>query len=134
MKFTDFNAAQIRIARSTNRFEEVVDFYEKGIGLTRLSDFSSRDGYTGVIFGFPHSNYHLQFTKHIDGSPCPAPTKDNLFVFYIPEEREIEKVVARLQDMGYYEVSLENTDWKEKGIMIEDPDGWRVVLMNTRGI
>lgn len=36
--------------------------------------------------------------------------------------------------MGYGEVEPENEYWKEKGKTIEDPDGWRVVLMNTKGI
>jgi hypothetical protein len=28
----------------------------------------------------------------------------------------------------------ENPYWEERGITIEDPDGWRVVLMNTPGL
>lgn len=31
--------------------------------------------------------------------------------------------------MGYDEVEPENPYWKDKGITIEDPDGWRIVLM-----
>jgi hypothetical protein len=27
-------------------------------------------------------------------------------------------------------VEPENSYWKEKGITVEDPDGWRIVLMN----
>lgn len=56
-------------------------------------------------------------------------TKDNLLVFYIKECNEIEKVSKRLHAMGYDEVDPENPYWKEKGITIEDPDGWRIVLM-----
>lgn len=36
--------------------------------------------------------------------------------------------------MGYPEVEPENLYWTEKGITIEDPDGWRLILMNTEGI
>jgi len=36
--------------------------------------------------------------------------------------------------MGYPEVAPENPYWMQKGITIEDPDGWRLVLMNTEGI
>ncbi len=36
--------------------------------------------------------------------------------------------------MGYPEVEPENLYWKEKGVTIEDPDGWRIVLMNTEGV
>lgn len=78
----------------------------------------------------PHTDYHLEFTSHQDGSPCPAPTKDNLLVFYIENKDEIMHVVNRLAQMGYNEVEPENPYWKDKGVTIEDPDGWRVVFMN----
>ncbi|QTM98217.1 VOC family protein [Sediminibacillus dalangtanensis] len=134
MEFTDFSASQIRIARPTDKFEEIIRFYEKGLGLKILTTFSGHRGYEGVIFGLPDLPYHLEFTRHADGSPCPAPTKDNLLVFYIPDKDDQEKVAERLSDMGYGEVEPENHYWKEKGKTIEDPDGWRVVLMNTDGI
>ncbi|MCD5323438.1 MULTISPECIES: VOC family protein [Pontibacillus] len=134
MEFNDFTAVQVRVARPTDQFEEVVGFYEKGIGLRRLTEFSGHNGYHGVILGLPGLSYHLEFTKHDDGSPCKAPTQDNLLVFYIPSEEEISKVTARLGEMGYAEVEPENPYWREKGKTIEDPDGWRVVLMNTNGI
>ncbi|MBP1949711.1 VOC family protein [Virgibacillus litoralis] len=134
MEFNDFSAAQVRIARPTDKFDEVIDFYEKGLGLERLTDFANPDGYTGVILGLPNAGYHLEFTKHADGSPCPAPTEDNLLVFYIPEKSKIDHVANRLHSMGYPDVPPENDYWKEKGVTIEDPDGWRIVLMNTNGI
>lgn len=134
MNFNTFNATQVRIARPTDHFKHVIEFYEHGIGLKRLTEFTGHEGYTGVILGLPGAAYHLEFTTHNSGSPCPAPTKDNLLVFYIPEKTEINRITKRLKDMGYSEVAPENGYWKEKGVTIEDPDGWRVVLMNTKGI
>ena len=93
------NWVKFRIARPTDKFEEVTSFYEKGLGLKRIGEFYDHEGYDGVMFGLPDEEYHLEFTRHEDGSPCPAPTKDK------------------------------NPYWKEKGITIEDPDGWRIVLM-----
>ncbi|GGA67733.1 hypothetical protein GCM10008025_09480 [Ornithinibacillus halotolerans] len=130
MEFKDFSAAQVRIARPTDKFEEVIDFYENGLGLKRIGQFEGHRGYEGVIYGLPDVNYHLEFTRHIDGSPCPAPTKDNLLVFYIINKDEIVKVAERLHNMGYPEVEPENEYWKELGVTIADPDGWRIVLMN----
>jgi hypothetical protein len=40
----------------------------------------------------------------------------------------------RLEDMGYHQVESENPYWDRGGVTIEDPDGWRIVLMNTTGI
>ena len=46
----------------------------------------------------------------------------------------LKLVVARLGEMGYFPAEPENPDWAARGVTIEDPDGWRIVLMNTEGI
>lgn len=66
-------------------------------------------------------------------APCPAPTKDNLLVFYIPEKEAVEAIVARLAQLGFPVVEAENHYWAQHETTIEDPDGWRIVLQNTRG-
>ncbi len=48
--------------------------------------------------------------------------------------RPTDKLADRIFSLGYNSVEPENPYWKEKGITIEDPDGWRIVLMNTKGI
>ncbi|MCL5030439.1 MAG: VOC family protein [Bacteroidetes bacterium] len=128
------NVAQVRIARPTDKLNEIKKFYGEGLGLPILSSFENHKGYSGVMFGLPGSEYHLEFTHHQNGSPCPAPTKDNLLVFYITDKKELENLAGRIFSMGYKSVEPENPYWEEKGVTIEDPDGWRIVLMNTRGI
>ncbi|MDI7742993.1 VOC family protein [Lysinibacillus fusiformis] len=125
---------QVRVARPTDQLKSLERFYCIGLGLEKLGSFSGHRGYTGLLIGLPDVSYHLEFTQHIDGSPCPAPSKDNLLVFYMPNEQSIEKITQRLQEMGYPEVTPENPYWEEKGVTVEDPDGWRIVLMNTNGI
>ena len=126
--------AQVRVARPTDRMKEVVRFYCDGLGLKQTGSFEDHDGYSGVMLGLPGRVYHLEFTEHSEGSPCPAPTKDNLLVLYMPDEEAINRLVERLGLLGYAPVPPENPYWEEKGITFEDPDGWRVVLMNTEGI
>ncbi|MEK3808095.1 VOC family protein [Bacillus sp. FSL H8-0547] len=128
------NYVQVRVARPTNNLQEIVQFYGEGLGLKQIGQFQNHEGYNGVMFGIPDASYHLEFTQHIDGSPCPAPTKDNLLVFYIPVQDEIQRLYSQLTTMGYKAVEPENPYWKESGITIEDPDGWRIVLMCTKGI
>lgn len=130
----DLSVAQIRVARPTDKFDEVIRFYRDGLGLKTLGTFAGHAGYEGIMFGLPDAGFHLEFTHHAEGSPCPAPTRDNLLVFYIPEEDAIKRLVARLGQMGYSPVPPENPYWEARGITIEDPDGWRIVLMNTEGI
>lgn len=126
----DLPVAQVRIARPTDKLDEVVRFYTDGIGLKRIASFKEHQGYNGEILGLPEISYHLEFTQHVDGSPCPAPTKDNLLVFYIPNQNVVDRIAERLRTMGYPPVLPENPYWEKDGVTIEDPDGWRVVLMN----
>lgn len=44
MHFSDFSAVQVRIARPTDRFDEIVAFYEKGLGLKSLAVFPATTG------------------------------------------------------------------------------------------
>lgn len=129
-----FPVVQMRIARPTDKFEQVIDFYESGLGLQRVGEFLNHEGYDGVMFGLPDMNYHLEFTRHISGTPCPAPTKDNLFVFYLPNWETVTQVANRLQNRGYPAMTAENPYWGDDSITIEDPDGWRIVLYCSTGL
>ena len=122
---------QFRVARPTSQLQKVVEFYRDGVGLNVIGSFEGHDGYDGIMLGLPDASYHLEFTQHVEGSPCPAPTKDNLLVFYFPDKDARDKIVQRLNQMGYKEVAPENPYWKNAGVTIEDPDGWRIVLQNS---
>ena len=126
--------AQVRIARPTDRLEEVVRFYRDALGLEQIASFEGHAGYEGVMLALPGRRDHLEFTRYASGSPCPAPTKDNLLVFYVKDDGAIREMAARLQRHGHEPVEPENPYWAEKGLTFEDPDGWRVVLMHTVGI
>lgn len=123
-------AQQFRIARPTDKLEEVVRFYRDGLGLPVLGGFSGHAGYDGVMVGLPDSTHHLEFTRHGGGSPGQAPTNDNLLVLYIADRASRDAAVARLSAMGYRAVPPENPYWLDKSVTIPDPDGWRVVLFD----
>ena len=130
----NMDVTQVRVARPTDKLGEVVRFYSEGLGLKVIGSFQGHAGYSGVLLGLPGGEYHLEFTQHSKGSPCPAPSRDNLLVFYIPNAKSIERIASRLAALGYRAVPPENPYWQEKGVTIEDPDGWRVVLMNSAGV
>ena len=123
-------AVQFRIARPTDKLEEVVKFYNKGVGLPIIGSFKDHDGYDGVMIGLPGSECHLEFTHHADGSPCPAPTRDNLIVLYFDKPADQMETADRMRLYGYNTVVPENPYWEYKSLTFEDPDGWRVVLYN----
>lgn len=121
----------LRVARPTDRLNEVVQFYVGGLGLERLGSFENHEGFDGVIVGTPGAPYHLEFTHqrgHIAGK---APTEDNLLVFYLPDRSEWTAVIERMESAGYEPVPSLNPYWDRNGRTFEDPDGYRVVLQNA---
>jgi catechol 2,3-dioxygenase-like lactoylglutathione lyase family enzyme len=125
---------QIRVARPTDKLAQVVAFYRDGMGLPVIAHFENHDGYSGVILGTPTDQVHLEFTCTEAGSPCPAPTKDNLLVFYISEDRVFAEAVKRMKDHGYQPVEPENPYWRDKSCTFEDPDGWRTIIYHGEAL
>ena len=70
-------AVQFRMARPTNQLSEVVNFYQRGLGLKVLGQFQNHDGYDGVMLGLPDKDHHLEFTQYKDKLPLPEPTKEH---------------------------------------------------------
>ena len=121
----------LRVARPTDHLDEVIRFYTSGLGLTVLGSFEDHDGFDGVMLGTEGAPYHFEFTRqrgHVAGS---APTKDNLLVFYLPDESAWQAAVDRMTAAGYEPVPSYNPYWDRLGRTYEDPDGYRVVLQNA---
>jgi deazaflavin-dependent oxidoreductase (nitroreductase family) len=120
---------QLRVARHTERLDEVVAFYRDGIGLTEIGGFSDHDGYDGVFLAVPGTDGHLEFTAG-GGHGAPAPHPESLLVLYLGDREAVQAVAARL---GVDPVPPANPYWAEHGVTFEDPDGFRVVLVPERG-
>ena len=101
-------AAQIRIARPTDRLDEVVAFYRDGLGLPELYRFAGHDGYDGVMIGLPGRTHHLEFTSHRNGSPGVSPSRDNLLVFYVLDAGQLARARGRLEALGQRPVPPDN--------------------------
>ena len=81
------------------------------------------------MLGLPGGHYHLEFTSSHAGSPCPAPSRENLLVLYFEGEAAMYDTVERLAGFGHVPVDADNPYWGRTGALtFEDPDGWRIVL------
>ena len=117
---------QLRVARHTERLEEVVAFYQDGIGLTEIGGFRDHNGYDGVFLAVPGTGAHLELTAGgSDGAPAPHP--ESLLVLYLGDRGAVQTVAARL---GVDPVAPANPYWAEHGVTFQDPDGFRVVLVS----
>jgi catechol 2,3-dioxygenase-like lactoylglutathione lyase family enzyme len=119
---------QLRVARHTERLEEVVRFYRDGLGLREVGRFRDHDGYDGVFLEVPGTGAHLELTAGGDhGAPTPHP--ESLIVLYLGDEDAVAEVSGRL---GIEPVAAANPYWAEHGLTFADPDGFRVVLVPER--
>jgi catechol 2,3-dioxygenase-like lactoylglutathione lyase family enzyme len=116
---------QVRIARHTQRLDELVRFYRDGIGLAEIGGFDDHDGYSGVFLAIPGSGAHLELTcggQHA----APQAHPESLIVLYLGSSEAVEEAAARLEAQP---VEAANPYWNEHGLTFEDPDGFRVVLV-----
>lgn len=121
----------LRIARPVADLARTKAMYCEGLGLEVLGAFEGHDGFDGVMVGSPGAGHHFEFT-HCGRHPvAPAPTAEDLVVFYLPDEAEWKAACARMAAAGFREVESFNPYWDAKGRTFEDPDGYRTVLQNA---
>src|SRR5215469_11136990 len=88
-------ANQLRIARHTERLDELVRFYRDGLGLVEIGGFHDHDGYDGVFLEVPGTGAHLELTAGGEhGAPAPHP--ESLLVLYLGDTATVTEVGARL--------------------------------------
>ena len=127
----DLLRTHLRVARPTDDLAAVVRFYRDGLGLDVLSEFNDHEGFDGVMPGRKGAGYHLEFTRKTGHAAGKAPTRDNLLVFYLPDESEWQRAVDQMQRQGHQPVKSFNPYWDKNGKTFEDPDGYRVVLQHA---
>jgi catechol 2,3-dioxygenase-like lactoylglutathione lyase family enzyme len=120
---------ELRVARHTERLDELVAFYRDGLGLPEIGRFRGHDGYDGVFLDVPGTRAHLELTTG-GGHGAPEPHPESLLVLYLGDRDAVDRVVARL---GAEPVAPANPYWAAHGITFADPDGFHVVLVAEGG-
>ncbi|WP_092007746.1 VOC family protein [Polaromonas sp. OV174] len=122
---------QLRIVRPVSSVERSLAMYCDGLGLRELDRFVDHQGFDAAILGFPGLSYHFAFTHCRDHPVIPAPTVDDLAVFYIPDLAEWQRLSGAMLAAGFTEVSSFNPYWQRRGRTFADFDGYRVVLQQA---
>ena len=119
---------QLRIARPVSNIGRTQDMYVRGLGLSVVGSFEDHEGFDGVMLGAPGAGYHLEFTVSRKHPVRPAPTVEDLAVFYMPSETEWRAACASMEVAGFKPVASHNPFWEKNGRTYEDHDGYRIVL------
>lgn len=122
---------EYRNARHTNNLEPIVEFYTNIIGLKVLSFFENHNDYSGSFLGKPNHDWHLEFTTSKDKAEHKFDV-DDILVFYPTEKNEYDEIVDRIKTRNIEQIKAKNPYWDDNGIMIKDPDGFRVIISNMK--
>ena len=122
-----FAATQLRVARPSSNYREVVAFYAVTLGLPVLAQWEGHEDYDGTVVGLPDASRQLEILSVADLTP--APTSEDQLVFYLGSPEQVEAVVARLTAAGHASRLSPNPYWQETGARcFVDPDGYWLVL------
>ncbi|MDN3643243.1 VOC family protein [Lutimonas halocynthiae] len=122
---------EFRNARHTDNLKLIEEFYTNIIGLKVLFSFENHNNYNGVFIGKEGHNWHLEFTA----SNIKAEHKfdiEDVLVFYPTERDEYDKIVGQIETNNIEKIKSRNPFWNDNGIMIQDPDGFGVIVSNLK--
>ena len=122
---------EFRNARHTDNLKLIEEFYTKIIGLEVLFSFENHNNYSGVFIGKQDHDWHLEFTSSKDKAEHKFDLEDML-VFYPKERDEYDKIVERIEANSIKKIKSRNPYWNDNGIMIQDPDGFGVIVSKLK--
>jgi len=122
---------EFRLARHTNRIDEIIDFYTNALGFSILGNFEGHEGYDGVFIGTSGAGWHLEFTTTRE----PLIHKfdeDDLLVFYPETNGDYRDILTSLYNNEVAEEVPKNPYWQSNGKLFKDPDGYGVIISDVR--
>ncbi|WP_284652582.1 VOC family protein [Flavobacterium terrisoli] len=120
-----------RYARHTNDLERIKAFYIDVLGMELLGSFENHDGYDGIFIGKPTLDWHLEFTKSDDLAKHTF-DEDDILVFYPKTISEYKALIDQLAENGIKTIESKNPYWNQNGIMVLDPDGYRIIISSSK--
>jgi catechol 2,3-dioxygenase-like lactoylglutathione lyase family enzyme len=121
----------LRVARHTTDLDRIAAFYTGLLGLQKLGEFQSHDGYDGLFLGKTGSDWHLEFTISSE-TPDHQPDEDDLLVFYVDSEEVLKELQDQFSNAGYQPETAKNPYWNSRGLTYTDPDGFKIVISVSR--
>lgn len=116
-----------RYARHTTSLDKIEKFYKEVVGLKKLGGFENHDDYNDLFLGLPGADWHLEFTTSTD-KPGSRFDDDDILVFYVNAEIELAGIKRIITQKNIPVEIPKNPYWAANGIMITDPDGYKVVF------
>jgi len=122
---------EFRCARHTDNLKLIEEFYTRIIGLEVLFSFENHNNYSGIFLGKQGHDWHLEFTTSDNKAEHKFDIED-ILVFYPAEKDEHDKIIEQIELNDIEKIKPGNPYWNDNGIMIQDPDGYGVIVSNLK--
>lgn len=124
---------KLRVARHTNDIQKIENFYVDILGFERLGSFENHSNYDGVFLGNPESDWHFEFTASLSKATHIF-DDDDILVLYPSNISKYNSLINNIISHNISFITSKNPYWNENGKMIQDPDGYRIVLSSLKAI
>ncbi|MDQ6472879.1 VOC family protein [Flavobacterium sp. LHD-80] len=123
----------LRVARHTNNLKEIEDFYVNILGFERLGGFQNHNNYDGVFIGKSGLDWHFEFTQS-EIKANHTFDEDDVIVLYPKSVSDYNNLINKLIRLNISTITAVNPFWNENGKMIQDPDGYRIVISPLKAV
>jgi hypothetical protein len=115
---------RLRIARHTNRFEEVVAFYRDRVGFPGDRSIRESRRLRRRVPRDPRHQYSVRATTGGDHPP-PDPHPESLIVLFLESRAAIDEIAGQINQPP---VVPANPYWRANARAYADPDGFQLLL------
>ena len=123
----------LRVARHTNNLDKIEDFYVDILGFERLGGFKNHNNYDGAFIGKSGLDWHFEFTQS-EAKAIHSFDEDDITVLYPKTISDYNQLIERIINNNISFITAINPYWNENGKMIQDPDGYRIVISPLKAV
>ncbi|WP_035643758.1 MULTISPECIES: VOC family protein [unclassified Flavobacterium] len=117
----------LRVARHTDDLKRIEDFYVNVLGFEQLGEFQNHNNYNGIFIGKSGLDWHFEFTQSNNKAKHTF-DEDDVIVLYPKSILDYNNLINKLEHHNISTIAATNPFWNENGKMIQDPDGYRIVI------
>ncbi|ABQ05858.1 VOC family protein [Flavobacterium johnsoniae] len=123
----------LRVARHTNDLKKIEDFYVNILGFELLGGFDNHNNYDGIFIGKSGLDWHFEFTQS-NTKAKHSFDEDDITVLYPKSILDYNELIKKISHQNIETIAAVNPFWNENGTMIQDPDGYRIIISPLKAV
>jgi catechol 2,3-dioxygenase-like lactoylglutathione lyase family enzyme len=123
----------LRVARHTNDLKKIKDFYVNILGFELLGGFDNHNDYDGIFIGKSGLDWHFEFTQS-NTKAKHSFDEDDITVLYPKSILDYNELIKKISHQNIETIAAVNPFWNENGTMIQDPDGYRIIISPLKAV